>query len=153
MGFAQRWISSPSRLNARTVGLPLTPMIFASGLASSGASICAPHHAHWYLPSTSRMVSPNQKALLSRPYTSPDRVIRGRPVLHAALDDICETKPSQLEIDVTGLTFCDSSGLHEFGRAAEFCAANKASMSVIGAQNIVRRVFEVSGLGHLLAPT
>jgi len=75
-------------------------------------------------------------------------------VLHAALDDICETKPPlQLEIDVTELTFCDSSGLHEFGRAAEFCAANNAAMSVIGAQNIVRRVFEVSGLGHLLAPT
>ena len=86
-------------------------------------------------------------------------VVRGEldlstvPVLHAALDDISETKPSRLEIDVTELTFCDSSGLHEFGRAAEFCATNKASMSVIGAQNIVRRVFEVSGLGHLLAPT
>ncbi len=73
------------------------------------------------------------------------------PQFGAALDDIFTTKPVELDIDVGELTFCDSSGLHQFVRASRLCAANNTPLSVIGAKNVVRRVFEVSGL-DLLAP-
>jgi anti-sigma B factor antagonist len=49
-------------------------------------------------------------------------------------------------IDISALTFCDSSGLSIFVRIANRLRAHSGSLALVGPSSLVRRVLEVSGL-------
>ena len=63
----------------------------------------------------------------------------------------CDSSPETLHLDLADLSFCDSSGLRKFVRLAETCASQGTKLCITGAQPIVRRIFNMAGLGHLLA--
>jgi anti-anti-sigma factor len=72
--------------------------------------------------------------------------------LAAQLQVACAQRPANLELDISGLTYCDSTGIHLIERGLETCRANGTCMRITGAQPMVRRLFEVTGLGGLLEP-
>jgi anti-sigma B factor antagonist len=58
--------------------------------------------------------------------------------------------PGRLEIDLGGLTFCDSTGLDVLLGARESALAAGAGFAVIRAQGIVRRAMLATGVHELL---
>jgi anti-sigma B factor antagonist len=70
--------------------------------------------------------------------------------LAGALRDALDRGLPSLTVDVSGVTFCDSSGLGQFVHAAQECATRGVGFRIVGAAPIVRRVFEVSGTAELL---
>jgi anti-sigma B factor antagonist len=71
------------------------------------------------------------------------------PTFAEKLTAACSDKPAGLLIDLTELTFADSSGVREFVRAAELCAANGTELRLAGASEGVRRVFELTGVADM----
>jgi anti-sigma B factor antagonist len=69
------------------------------------------------------------------------------PAFAEKLDEACEDKPAELRIDLTKVTFIDSSGLREFVRAAEACARNDTKLKIVGACRLVHQGFVLTGLG------
>jgi anti-anti-sigma factor len=59
------------------------------------------------------------------------------PVFAEKLDEACREKPAELGIDLTEVTFIDSSGLREFVRAAEACARNDTKLKIVGPCRLV----------------
>jgi anti-anti-sigma factor len=72
--------------------------------------------------------------------------------LAAAVDKACGIMPTALLIDLAGVTYCDSSGIAQFLRAAQTCAHHGADCRVINASSIVQRVFHAAGLDAMLQP-
>jgi anti-sigma B factor antagonist len=71
------------------------------------------------------------------------------------LDDVVataltENRPQRLVIDVAGLKFCDSSGIHALMRARDCAQRWAAGFVVTNPTGITRRTLEVSGLLELL---
>lgn len=56
----------------------------------------------------------------------------------------------RVTVDLSGLTFMDSSGLNALVRAHREFAAEGGELSLEGARQNIRKVFEVSGLTFLL---
>lgn len=72
------------------------------------------------------------------------------PVLRAALaaagpDDVV------VELDLADVTFIDSSGIQSIASALRARRAAGGDVTVVGGSRAVRRIFEVTGLGGLLA--
>jgi len=55
-----------------------------------------------------------------------------------------------VHIDLSGLTFMDSTGLHDLISAGQIAAAHDAVLIVQGARPNVRRVVQLANLDHLL---
>jgi len=53
-------------------------------------------------------------------------------------------------LDLRGLTFMDSSGLHELIRQNEFARSNRHNLAVVRGTPAIQRVLEVSGVEHML---
>ena len=53
-------------------------------------------------------------------------------------------------LDLAALEFCDSSGVAMFLRAQQHAAVRGTALELCGARPIVARVFEVTGVEHLL---
>ncbi len=68
------------------------------------------------------------------------------PMFAATLSDACKSQPAELRIDLTGLTYLDSSGLREFVRAADLCANNDTKLTLAGARSSVHQVFVITDL-------
>ena len=68
------------------------------------------------------------------------------PMFAAKLTQACTDKPAELRIDLTHLTYCDSSGLREFVRAAEVCASNDTQLRIVGARRWVHQAFVITNL-------
>src|SRR4051794_38347086 len=66
--------------------------------------------------------------------------------LAEAFDQVCASSPSEVEVDVRGLTFCDSSGIGAFLTGAKRCADEGVALRIIGLQSSVRRAFELCGV-------
>ncbi len=64
----------------------------------------------------------------------------------AKLAEACKGKPAELRIDLTGLTYLDSSGLREFVRAADVCASNDTKLTLAGARRSVHQIFVITDL-------
>jgi anti-sigma B factor antagonist len=60
------------------------------------------------------------------------------------------TEPSLLLVDLTELSFCDSSGIRVLVMAATSCASKAIEMRIVGVQPNVRRVFELTDTDSLL---
>src|SRR3954470_18672744 len=75
-----------------------------------------------------------------------DLDLASAPLFGQLLAAACEAKPSEILIDFTELSFCDSSGIRACILGAEQCTASGTRMTILGASENVRRVFEVVGL-------
>ncbi|MER5705479.1 STAS domain-containing protein [Micromonospora sp. NPDC002296] len=72
------------------------------------------------------------------------------PELNAVLDRLADQGESHLLVDLTELTFCDSTGLAVFVRGDNRAAAGGGWLRVTGATGRVERVLKVTGLGEVL---
>ena len=55
-----------------------------------------------------------------------------------------------LVLDLRGLTFMDSSGLHELIRQNEFARSNRHNLAVVRGTDAIQRVLELSGVQDVL---
>ncbi|MDO3704876.1 STAS domain-containing protein [Micromonospora sp. C28SCA-DRY-2] len=70
--------------------------------------------------------------------------------LVAVLDRLADAGTHRLLVDLTGLTFCDSSGIAAFVRGDNRASAAGGWLRVTGASGRVARVLEVTGLADVL---
>ena len=70
--------------------------------------------------------------------------------LSARVDEACATEPSLLLVDLSELSFCDSSGIRVLLLAAAQCARTDIDMRLVGTRSNVRRIFELTHTAHLL---
>jgi anti-sigma B factor antagonist len=57
---------------------------------------------------------------------------------------------SKIVFDLTGLRYCDSSGIRALTNAAERCDELGVEMSVVGAHGVVQRLFEIADVADML---
>lgn len=57
---------------------------------------------------------------------------------------------STIDLDLSGLTFLDATGVRSILRAKEVIEADGSKLHVRGAFGIVRRVIDLTGLSYLL---
>jgi len=72
------------------------------------------------------------------------------PRLRAALDDLAAAATGDVQLDLGGLTFIDSSGLQSITTARRDLQADGRALRIADASKPVRRIFEVTGLRSLL---
>ena len=73
------------------------------------------------------------------------------PELNSAIDRLIAEGRRELLLDLTGLTFCDSSGIAAFVRGDNLAAAADGGwLRVTGATGRVARVLQVTGLAEVL---
>ncbi|MGC4896826.1 STAS domain-containing protein [Micromonospora sp. DT31] len=70
--------------------------------------------------------------------------------LNAAIDSVIAAGHRQLLLDLTELTFCDSTGIAAFVRGDNLLAADGGWLRLTGADGRVARVLEVTGLAEVL---
>jgi anti-sigma B factor antagonist len=73
------------------------------------------------------------------------------PQVRAALDEASFGPGSPLIIDLTGLTYCDSTGITVLVIAHQQAQAAGASLTLAGLSPELTRVFEIVGLDQLFA--
>ncbi|MEU8821292.1 STAS domain-containing protein [Actinoplanes sp. NPDC048796] len=59
---------------------------------------------------------------------------------------LVDTRPHRLIVDVTGVNFCDSSGIHALVRARDTAHRHGAAFAVHNPVGITRRTLEIAGL-------
>lgn len=72
------------------------------------------------------------------------------PELNAAVDRLAAAGERHLLVDLTELTFCDSTGIAAFVRGDNRAAADGGWLRVTGATGRVARVLQVTGLAEVL---
>lgn len=73
------------------------------------------------------------------------------PALEAALADaVADPEVSSIAVDLSGLTFLDSSGLRVFVVAREAMRAREAAFTLRSPSANVRRLLDVTGLGEVI---
>jgi anti-anti-sigma factor len=65
-------------------------------------------------------------------------------------DAICAVQGSPVVIDISGVTFMDSTGIAELVRARACLESNNNSLIIRGAAPIIRRVFGAVGMADWL---
>lgn len=71
--------------------------------------------------------------------------IASAPMLEAAFAARCETGRNVMVLDLSQLTFMDSTGLRALIAANELCAQHGRELSLTGATGPVRRLLELTG--------
>jgi anti-anti-sigma factor len=69
-----------------------------------------------------------------------------------AVEKVCASQPKELVIDLSEVSYCDSSGLGQFVLAAQLCKNDGIGCRIVRAAPIVQRVFEIAGLSEMLDP-
>ncbi|RLP83432.1 anti-sigma factor antagonist [Micromonospora sp. BL4] len=72
------------------------------------------------------------------------------PELAAAIDRLADAGESRILLDLTDLTFCDSTGMAVFVRGDNRAAAAGGWLRLTGATGRVERVLRVTGLADVL---
>ncbi|SCF23947.1 STAS domain-containing protein [Micromonospora mirobrigensis] len=72
------------------------------------------------------------------------------PELNAAIDRLAADGHRHLLVDLSELTFCDSTGIAAFVRGDNRAAAEGGWLRVTGASGRVQRVLQVTGLSDVL---
>ncbi|SCG48853.1 anti-anti-sigma factor [Micromonospora echinaurantiaca] len=70
--------------------------------------------------------------------------------LVAVLDRLAEAGTHRLLVDLSGLTFCDSTGIAAFVRGDNRAAAAGGRLRLTGATGRVARLLQLTGLGDIL---
>lgn len=68
------------------------------------------------------------------------------PELRAALTRVCVEGAGTVVLDLSGLTFMDSTGIHAVRLTRELCAEHGCELRMIPGPAQVQRVFEIVGL-------
>jgi anti-sigma B factor antagonist len=74
-----------------------------------------------------------------------------RPRVERALRRAEDSGAAMIELDLGGLTFMDSSGVHVASEAHERARRKGHTLLVLEASERIQRIFEVTGSGHLLS--
>lgn len=97
--------------------------------------------------------------LIEEPGRPPTVSVRGEldlasaAELRAQLEKVAADHPPVLVVDLTETSFVDSSGLGAIAGGLRAQRQHGGSLEVIGCAPHVQRVFEISGLSSLLAPS
>ena len=75
------------------------------------------------------------------------------PLLERAFTAVEELQPATIVLDFSDLAFIDSTGLQALLRAHARATESGRLLAVINGTDGVRKVFELTGTDHLLAPT
>jgi anti-sigma B factor antagonist len=70
--------------------------------------------------------------------------------LRRELQELLAAEPEELVIDLTAVTFLDSSGIAVLSSALKSQRARDADMALVNPQPIVARALELVGLGTLI---
>jgi anti-sigma B factor antagonist len=70
--------------------------------------------------------------------------------MDAAVDAAVASEPTHLVFELTGLTFCDSTGLSLFVRAHKRMVERGGRLSLVGVRPPVLKVIKLTGLDALL---
>ncbi len=76
--------------------------------------------------------------------------LESEPKILLALKRALSGNPNRVELDVSGVTFLDSSGLSVLLSAERIAAHHNARLSLVKAPPVVRRVVEATGLTQVL---
>lgn len=76
--------------------------------------------------------------------------LQGAPKVEAALKDAFKGEPELIVIDLSNLTFIDSSGLHALVTGHERCRARGHELRIIPGPANVQRLFELTGMNDVL---
>jgi anti-sigma B factor antagonist len=79
-----------------------------------------------------------------------DMITAGQ-VVAAVTDTVRLHGPRQIEVDLAGVRFMDSSGIHAFAESHHHAAASDCHLVVTHPQPIVYRILEITNLLHILA--
>ena len=74
------------------------------------------------------------------------------PLLERAFIAVEELQPATIVLDFKNLAFIDSTGLHTLLRAHQRATESGRLLAVMNSTEGVRKVFELTGTEHLLAP-
>ena len=77
--------------------------------------------------------------------------IASAPILEEAITGLCENDISSIVLDLTQLTFMDSTGLRAILAADKLCNGNGHALSLAGANGAVQRLFELTGVSGALS--
>ncbi|MEZ5321914.1 MAG: STAS domain-containing protein [Microthrixaceae bacterium] len=72
------------------------------------------------------------------------------PTLATAVDEACTGAETDLRMDLTEVTFIDSTGLREVIGAKTRVAERGRRFSIVGASRVVQRLLDVTGLTDFL---
>jgi anti-sigma B factor antagonist len=104
------------------------------------------------------MALPSEESLLAQRYdeqvviTLPAEIdMMNSPRLREALLAAVSGQPAVVVADMTGTTFCDSSGMHAIVAAHRQAVAAGAGLRLVISHPAVRRVFELSGLDTIIS--
>ncbi|MFY1692804.1 STAS domain-containing protein [Plantactinospora sp. WMMB782] len=75
------------------------------------------------------------------------------PQLNDRIDQLLETGHPHIVLDLSQLSFCDSTGLSAFVRGSNLCVDAGGWLRVTGATSVVARVLTVTGLGPSSRPS
>ncbi len=73
------------------------------------------------------------------------------PLLGTAVDGIAMAEIDGVTLDLSKLTFMDSTGLRAVLALADRCAETRSELRIVPGPHAVQRVFEVTGLGARLS--
>jgi anti-sigma B factor antagonist len=71
------------------------------------------------------------------------------PVLDAELEAATGRQPATLVVDMSGVTFLDSSGCHTLVRARQRADGANITLELVGLNGSCKRVLEIAGLTEL----
>lgn len=74
------------------------------------------------------------------------------PQLQERATELLDKGQNRLVLNLTGLSFCDSTGLSVFVRVRNDCVATGGALRLAAPQRNVLRVLEISGLAEALRP-
>lgn len=73
-----------------------------------------------------------------------------RDTFLSAVDDVLDTGPRHLSVDLSGIQFLDSAGLHALVTLARRAASAGIRLVLVGGSSAVQRVVDISGLRNHL---
>jgi anti-anti-sigma factor len=68
------------------------------------------------------------------------------PTLQAKVAELCADRPQAIVIDLSELTFLDSTGLRTILSAQSMCAAQACDFSLVPGRENIQRLFALTGL-------
>jgi anti-sigma B factor antagonist len=76
--------------------------------------------------------------------------IASAPILEATVASLCDNGSRAIVLDLSELTFMDSTGLRAVLAADKLCSGNGQRFSLAGASGAVERLFELTGVTQAL---
>jgi anti-sigma B factor antagonist len=116
------------------------------------------------MPTAMRSPQKNVKATTAHPYLAIETTsardahtialsgevdLLGVPKIEAALKDV-PVDSGLIIIDLRGVTFIDSSGLHALATGQQLCLAREQELRIIPGPPNIQRLFEITGMNDVL---